>query len=224
MRPGRGVGAAARPARAAAARGSLALLLGLAGCAQTIALQPPSEPLDFGYRGGDGRRVRVASPFADERPRQGCAFMELPGRRERRPPPKEALKCSEDPLRWFADQLAAALRTAGYTVVDARVEDGDEILEIRGALQTLDARSVSAMNAGRFEADVGAELRVSSPSGLDARRRFYAKVSRPRLFGGAATSQQVLDEAAARTLRDMTAAILSLTNRYPGVGVASAAP
>jgi hypothetical protein len=209
--------------RELALRAVVVLALGLAGCAPTtFTLQAPSDPLDFGWRGGEGRQVRVAMPFADERPPVACPSADASKWKRRTQPPRERLRCSDEPLHWFPERLETALREAGYTVVDASA--GGEILEIHGTLRTLEIESVSLMNSAIFEADVGVELHVTSPTGLDARRRFYVKAQRSKLVAGAGTLQAMLDESAGRAVRDMTAAIVSLTNRYPAVGVASAAP
>jgi hypothetical protein len=215
-----------RIAFASAAAGFL-LVAGLSGCATDYALHEPAGPLDFGYRGGEGRKVRVATPFADERKGGPCP---LPGST---PPPgwkqktprtaRERLHCSADPPRWLAEKLATALAAAGYTVVgEARTED-EEVLEIQGALRTLDVEAISLMQTVLFEADVGIHLRLVSPSGLEATRSFYVKSARSKLGGGQGTLQQVLDEAGTRAVRDMSAATLSLTNRFPTVGAAPAA-
>jgi hypothetical protein len=207
------------PLRATVHAAGLALLaLGLAACTTPLALSPAAGPPDFGYRGGEGRRVFVVTPFADERPPQPCDPVD-PAELARWPTPREQLRCSDDPLRWFAERLAAALGAAGYTVVGEAPADREEILEIRGALRALEVEAVTKVASGLYEADVGIELHVTSPSGLNARRRFYVKDAH-----AAGTRQDALDSSARRAVRDMTAAFLTLTNRYPGVGVAVATP
>jgi len=64
---------------------------------------------------------------------------------------------------------------------------------------------------------VSLELRVSTTSGLVARRGFFVKASISKYGGGMGTLQDVLDESSTRAVRDMTAAIVSLTNRYPAM-------
>jgi hypothetical protein len=202
----------------------LLLLAGLAGCATEYALHEPTGPLDFGYRGGEGRKVRVATPFADERSGKPCpsaGSTPPPGWKEKSPrTARDRLQCSADPPRWLAEKLATALEAAGYTVVGETRVAGEEVLEIQGTLRTLDVEAISLMQTVLFEADVGIHLRLVSPSGLEATRSFYVKAARSKLAGGQGTLQEVLDEAATRALRDMSAATLSLTNRFPAVGAA----
>ena len=211
----------------ASAAAAFLLVIGLTGCATEYALREPTGPLDFGYRGGEGRKVRITTPFADERSGKPCPIPGTtppPGWKQKSPrTARDRLQCSADPPRWLAEKLATALAAAGYTVVGETRIEGEEVLEIQGALRTLDVEAISLMQTVLFEADVGIHLRLVSPSGLEATRSFYVKAARSKLGGGQGTLQQVLDEAATRAVRDMSAATLSLTNRFPTVGAAPSA-
>jgi len=193
----------------------------LSGCTTTIALKPPSGYLDFGYRGGEGREVRVVTPFEDERVRGKCPGDVKPDGDVRSksvlPSAEEQLRCSDEPPGWFAERLIKALHGAGYTVIGIDEPGKGDVLEIRGALRSLTVESMAMMQSAIFEADVSLELRVSTTSGLVARRGFFVKASISKYGGGMGTLQDVLDESSTRAVRDMTAAIVSLTNRYPAM-------
>ena len=193
----------------------------LSGCTTTIALQPPHGYLDFGYRGGEGRVVRVLT-FDDLRTRGECPGDVTPRGSTVKggsmiPSPEEQLRCSPDPPKWFADRLAAALQGAGYTVVGEDKPGVGDVLEVRGSLRSVTVEQLTMFQTVIFEADVSLELHASTPSGLSASRGFFVKASVSKMGGGMGTLQEMLDESSTRAVRDMTAAILSLTNRYPAV-------
>ena len=109
----------------------------LSGCQTTIALQPPRGYLDFGYRGGEGREVRVVSPFEDARTRGECpGDVEPSGHVVKSeamiPGAEEQLRCSQEPPVWFAERLTTALRGAGYTVLGANEPGKGDVLELHG--------------------------------------------------------------------------------------------
>jgi hypothetical protein len=201
----------------------------LSGCTTIIALQPPRGFLDFGYRGGEGREVRVM-PFEDVRMRGECPGDVTPSGHVVKaeamiPSEEEQLRCSQDPPRWFAERLATALRGAGYTVLAPNEPGRGDVLDVHGALRRLNVEVVGTSGTGIYEADVSLELYVSSISGLGARRGFFVTSSLSALwrttFSKVGTLQERLDECSIRAVRDMTAAILSLTNRYPAMPIAS---
>ncbi len=204
------------------AGGLLAGLL-LASCSGTTGLVAPSGPPVFDFQGGDGRLVRVAAPFADHRPPPDCAppppRTHGPGRRRtRKPPIRNQLGCSEAPLFWMAHRLGEGLEHAGFTVVDPQATAAGEIVEISGSFRSLELEGAPQMALVFFESDVQIDLLVETPSGLRARRTFFVKSSRSRLGGATATYQSVLQDATDRAVRDMTAAVISLLNRYPWLG------
>jgi hypothetical protein len=130
----------------------------------------------------------------------------------------DQLACSDEPPEWFAKRLSTALRGAGLTVLEGDAPAPGDVLQIQGTLHQLDAESISLMYSALFESDVHIQLEVSSEAGLTASRGFHVKASRSKMGGGMGTLQTVLDESSTRIVRDMTAAILSLLNRYPTVG------
>jgi hypothetical protein len=218
---------------------ALAVAAALVGCTTHPVLQAPSPYGDYGYRGGDGRVVRVL-PFEDERTKpEDCAELETPpksptqgpnqpaaGAKQQpkaatgpgRFPPHQALGCSEDPPRWFAERLTTALQEAGF----ALAEDGalpPDALEIGGSLVRLEVE-VAGSGGGIAIADSWLRLRVRDARGLSAHRSFYSQARSPGAtaqFGASAKplAQIALDASGRRAVRDMLAAVLSLSNRYP---------
>jgi hypothetical protein len=208
----------------------VAALLGATGCHGKLTLGPPQGYADFGFHGGEGRQVRVL-PFDDQRVRGECELLvQRAARRDRSKPqpatPRAGLDvlCSDDPPHWFQERLAAGLRSASFEVLRDGDAGADHVLEVRGALMRLDVEHFPMMQSDIFESDVQIVLTVSSASGLRASRSFFVKASRSKIIGGRGTMQQILDEATMRSVRDMTAAVLSLVNRYPALGAADREP
>ena len=228
------------------ARWVLALVVPLLGCTTHPVLQPPLDYGDYGLRGGDGRVVRVL-PFEDGRtPPEDCAELQAepkspqagpkqaaPGAKQQpvatrgpgRIPPHEALGCSSEPPGWFSERLALALEDAGFQLIgDGSLPPG--ALEIRGTLLRLEVE-VFGSGGGVAIADSWIRLHVRDERGLAASRSFYAQsrssVPAASLGPPAAPRAQVaLNGSSQRAVRDMLAAVLSLSNRYPAATPAAA--
>lgn len=181
----------------------------LSGCSHL----PPAEFYD--YRGGEGRVVRVVSPFEDMRARW-TAIGDSPRIGDSPSYPPEQ----------FAERLAKELQRAGYTVLGADDPGSGDVLEVRGTLRSL-LFELFMNHRWVFEADVWIELHASTPSGLSAGRSFYVKESASPTWClnwfCDSMRQELIDRSAARAVREMTAAVLSLTNRYPAAPIAPVA-
>jgi hypothetical protein len=198
----------------------LAGCLALAACASTgeLRFDAPAQPLDFGYRGGARREIRIERPFAETRARMECKDEapaqprgQRPMRRVRKT--EELLACADQPAPWLAAQLAGALQTAGFRVVDGATSNPDA-LQVKGTLLKLAVQNDYDPLSARAAADVWIQLVVETESGLKATRRFFVRT----YFAGEPylpTVQRALDDALLRAVREMTAATLSLSNRYP---------
>jgi hypothetical protein len=200
---------AARRARWAFACAACALL---AGCG-VYRIPFPSGSIASGLVGGDGRRIFVAAPFADERPRyDDCA-------KDTGPIP--LLYCAPRAPEWFAVQLEQALRQAGFEVLDAEARLAPDEPRIEGALLRYAVENRPGMSEVTSEADAHVRLRIRTASGLDAQRSFFAKSARASSVATSGSMRRgALDEVSQRIFHDMVAAILSLMNRYPGLGTA----
>jgi hypothetical protein len=199
----------------------------LLGCLGPPALRPPAALRDYGFHGGDGREVRVLA-FEDGRsPPDSCTkpagprLQPVPGskamevRESGQPagaPARRPLICRSDAPRWFDRRLALALKNAGFRIVGQGPLTRDA-LEVQGTLQRLEIEFLGQS----VIADSWVRLDVRDGRGLSAHRSFYAQERTPDWQGA-------LDKSAQRAVRDMLAAVLSLSNRYPASAGAAAPP
>ncbi|CAL1241733.1 hypothetical protein [Candidatus Methylocalor cossyra] len=199
------------PRIAAGWGGVLGLALAAGGCTFLntgperipVAVQGPegvsSEPV------GEGRRVVVQLPFADQRPDPDhCGVQKItygltPG----------LILCTGLPADDLGRQLVNSLRAAGYA---ARAADGTrpkDALLIEGQLLKLYIEPVQGV--ANTEADLHVRLLARSADGLEAEREFYLK-------GRAGDYQRALNSAVRKTLTAMVEAIGQLLERYPTIG------
>lgn len=202
-----------------------AALLGLAATIATSGCAFQNVPLDMrenlttGLRGGDGRRVIVVVPFADERSdRQRCGMM----KNSYNMATAKAV-CQQEPATWLAGLLKQELRSAGFQVLEDTEARDPSVVRIKGDLIQLFVEPVIGFTSVDVEADLHLRLVVRSQSGLSAERTFYVKGSDGGLAGTHQHFQAAFDEMAERALKEMVAAIISLMNRFPELGALEAA-
>src|SRR5262245_28978193 len=185
---------------------ALGSLLLTAGCAfQTVPITLP-KTATTGLRGGEGRRVVVAIPFADERSdRQRCGTQ----KNAYNMATADAI-CSEDPAVWIAGMLAQELRSAGFSVLDDSDQRPRSAVRIKGTLIQFFIEPVIGFTSGTLESDLHVKLTLSSESGLRADRSFYVKGTESALFGTHGEFQKAVDESVEQMLKEMVSAILSL--------------
>jgi hypothetical protein len=205
------------------------LLMSSVACGEALRLGMPSGYLSIGFTGGDGRPIEVISPFEDGRQKPTCS---------KGPEDLEAedavytslhnrLGCSSSPLEWIAERLAQGLESAGFDVLTHAErsaldpEEDEDVITVEGRMDMLEVEVLPQMQTVFAEADLQVEIFVSAHSGLRASRRFHVKSQDAGLAVGTETHQRVFDEMADRAVRDMTAAILSLLNRFPESGRAA---
>jgi hypothetical protein len=189
------------------------------GCAfQDVPIQLP-KVLGTGLRGGDGRLLVVAIPFADER-----SDSRLCGTQKNNMNIRTArANCSEEPAPWIAALLAQELRSAGFRVLSDSDPRPPSAVRIKGSLLQLFVEvAFGGFTTVFMEADLHAQLVLRSHSGLHAERSFYIKGTNSK-SGFHGVYQRAVDESVDLTLREMIAAILSLMNRFPELGVEEAA-
>jgi hypothetical protein len=170
--------------------------------------------------GGAGRRLVLAAPFDDARPLGGTCGVQsgafgLDG---------PAILCDREPAPFLASAFAAELERAGFTVerVDRAPATPDAPV-IRGVLERLYLQTTGGFSHFVMEADLHVRLEVDAPGGLRARRSFFAKGNRGVGGTAGAAAQASANDAVDRIVRNMTAAVLSLTNQYPELAVSAEA-
>ena len=179
---------------------------------------PPSSTLG----GGDGRELRLSVPFAETRTRDGCPE---PGKHPAVPPPDSdrwqsggaipAVACADTPAQSLGEQLSGALSAAGFRTAAPGPLDEDAF-DVQGTLLSVEADAYRSNNeVVTVVVDVWIDLHVSTPSGLSAHRSFFVQTVRGGRRDSLSVAYVALDDSLRRAVRDMTAALLSLSNRYP---------
>jgi uncharacterized lipoprotein YajG len=188
----------------------------LSACAFTDVRINPTPPETFTHlSGGDGREIVVLKPFNDERGIRGRCGMQ---KNSYNMDTASAL-CSAQPMVWLADLLAAELKAAGFVVKVDRAGSNPNAVIIEGSLIKFFVEPVIGFASGTLETDIHIRLVATSPNGLNAERNFFVKGSYSALTGMASNFQTSVDEATRKVVKDMVAAILSLMNRYPQLGI-----
>jgi hypothetical protein len=190
----------------------------LCACALTAGtIAPPAQSVRTGLEGGGERPVLVLAGWADERPVRTRCGMKKNGYNM----DTADMRCAAEPAQWLPGLLATELKAAGFAVLQAPSPDA---LAIEGhLLQFFVEPKVGAFTFSP-EADVHVRLVVTSTEGLRAERSFYVKGIEESLAGLDSNFQAASDSAVRAVLKDMVAAILALSKRYPPTGVAAAAP
>lgn len=200
--------------------GLCALAAALAGCAFTdVPLDMPISGLKTPLRGGNGRRVTVTAPFADQRPQANRCGMQKNGYNM----DTANAVCRVPPNEWIAQVLADELRAAGFTVVASGAEHPPGTLVVEGTLLQLFVEPIPGAFSVSCEADLEVRLLATSETGLHATRTFFAKGVWRGFAGVTGPFQDSLKKASDEVLGDMVEAILELMNRYPQLGAAAPA-
>jgi len=193
---------------------ALILAAALSGCAFTdVPVTLPTTPAT-GMTGGDGRQIVVVSPLTDERPfRDKCGIQKNGYNME-----TAKAVCSMDPAVWVAQMLAAELKAAGFSVVSKEAAK-PSALQLNGSLLQIFVEPVIGFSTISLETDINVKLVATSQTGLLAERSFFVKGVESGLVARAGNFQTSVDKATQTILRDMVAAVISLMNRYPQLGL-----
>lgn len=195
-------------------RATFVLAMTLAGCAFTdVPITLPMAPTT-NLRGGEGRQIVIASGFRDERAfRDKCGIQKNGYNME-----TAKATCSMDPATWVAQALARELQTAGFTVVTKEVAK-PSALQLNGSLLQIFVEPVMGFSTISLETDIHVKLVATSETGLLAERSFFVKGVESGLVARAGNFQTSADKATQAIMHDMVAAIISLMNRYPQLGL-----
>ncbi len=193
------------------------------GCAEPIRLSSPPGFVNVGFKGGEGHLVRIVSPFIDDRPIESCSRgpESLEGPKRTYSGAYHQLACSSLPPEWIADRFSQGLVAAGFSVIDERAidrlseSDQRRVFTIEGEVKMVAVESMAKMQSVLAESDIQVVLHISQKSGLRATRSFHVKSQESALGTTTKTLQDVLNKVSDRAVVEMTAAVLSLVNRYP---------
>lgn len=188
----------------------------LSACAFTdVKIDPPPPETFTHFSGGDSREIIVLKPFADEREfRNRCGVQKNSFNMD-----TASALCSAQPTVWLADLLAAELKAAGFVVKTDRADSKPNAVTIEGSLFKFFVEPVIGFTTITLETDIHIKLVATSPNGLNAERSFFVKGSYSALTGMASNFQTSADEALRKIVKEMVSAILTLTNRYPELGI-----
>ena len=201
----------------------VSLLVGLAGCSKTLRLEEPAGAVQIGFDGGERRALAIVTPFADGRVPPTCSKGKLGSDGELGDYASfhKQLGCSSLPPEWVARRLVKGLEAAEFVVLGSSAERDvapdarSRVATVRGRLDLLEIEGMARMQSVLTEADLQAELFVTTPSGLSASRRFHVKAQQVGMTSGGDRSQETLNQLIDRAVREMTAGVVSLLNRYP---------
>jgi hypothetical protein len=195
-------------------------LLALGGCAFTnVPLDMPISGLATPVRGGNGRKVVVVRPFADQRQQPNRCGMQKNGYNQ---DTADAV-CRVAPTEWIAGLLADELRAAGFAVLPSAEGAPADAVTIEGALLQLFVEPIAGMFSVSCEADFQVRLDVTSKSGLRASRTFFVKGVWKGFSGVTGPFQVALKNATDGMLEEMVTALVELLDRYPQLGAGPAA-
>jgi uncharacterized lipoprotein YajG len=187
----------------------------LSACAFTnVTVNPPAH-VSTQLSGGDGRELVVHTPFADKRGnRQRCGMQKNSWNAD-----TASVICSSDPTGWLADLLVAELTAAGFKVKTEGVTSTPHGVTIDGVLLNFFVEPVIGFSTITIETDIHIKLIATTKNGLNAERSFFVKGSNSAMTGMASNFQPSVDDATKMAIKDMVAAILTLMNRYPELGM-----
>jgi hypothetical protein len=189
----------------------LVLALVWAGCASTVTVVLAHDGRS-GLSGGEGRKLILVTPFDDARPRGGSCGVQAGAFGADGP----NILCDRDPAPFVASAFAAELERAGFAVAQVdRIAATPDAPVIRGSLDQLYLQTTGGFSHFVMEADLHVRLELEAPGGLRAKRSFFAKGNRGVGGTAGAAAQESTNDAVDRVVRNMTAAVLSLTNQYP---------
>lgn len=185
-------------------------------CGGRTIMQQPQVDVRVGFQGGEGTRVHLVSPIVDQRPSPKCSKgpEDLTGSKRVYLRAGTQLACSPLPVEWMETFLARGLESAGFELVGEDSASDPEVLQIRATVLMLEVEAMSQMQSVLAESDVHVRLDVTSGAGLDASRDFHVKSQSAGMSASGGTFQQVFGTAIARSVREMTAALVSLKNRF----------
>ncbi len=195
-------------------RATFVLAMFLSGCAFTDVPVTLSTAPVTNLSGGDGRQIVIVSAFADERPYRGKCGMQ---KNSYNAETAKAL-CSMPPATWVAQALAAELTAAGFAVVSKEAAK-PSALQLNGSLLQVFVEPVMGFSTISLETDIHVKLVATSDTGLLAERSFFVKGVESGLVSRAGNFQTSADKATQLIMRDMVAAVISLMNRYPQLGL-----
>lgn len=192
--------------------GSLLAFTWLAmGCASQVTVILAHEGRS-NLSGGNGRKLIVVAPFDDVRPLAATCGVQSDAFGSDGP----SILCDRPPAPFIADALATELERVGFAVEKRdHVPAAASAPVVRGVLEQLYLQTTGGFSHFVMEADLHVRLEVTGATGLRAKRSFFVKGNLGCGGTAGAAAQESANDAVARAVSHMTAALLSLANQYP---------
>ena len=201
-------------ARAVALGGALAT----SGCAfSDLRVSPPPGPMGATSGAGARRAVFVAG-LVDRRPNgPRCGMQKNMYNMD-----TANVHCTEDPAVAMTRLLITELAAGGFVVNQGT--PGPESVILEGALLQFFVEPKVGVFTFTPEADIHIALHARTASGLAADRSFYVKGEETSMAGLESNFQKAAEAATRHIVLDMAGAVLSLFDRFPGLGDALPPP
>jgi hypothetical protein len=190
-------------------------VLAWSGCALVdVNVKPPDAGLEAPIPGGNQRQVIVAVPFKDDRQITGRCGVQKGGYGNE----TAQAVCQGNPAQWIAEFLARELTASGFTVLPS--EDGARAsaLKVDGALLKIFVEPVVGFWSTTVESDLNVKLVVTSKTGLQAERTFFAKGEKTSVIWTQGIFNDSVEHGSRDLLKKMVDSILELMGRYPELG------
>lgn len=185
------------------------------GCALTnMTLDTPSAQSTRAPTVGEGRAIALIVPFVDARSTPQRCGMKKNGYNM----DTADILCAEPPNQWLAKLLAEELSKAGFQVATDPSQVGPGALRLEGTLTQFFLEPDVGMFTFSPEADIELRLVATTPSGLNAERRFYTKGRQTALSGLESNFRAAADTAVGDMLVQAVAAVAELVQQYPEIG------
>jgi len=194
----------------------MVLALSVSACAFTnVPINLPTSGVSPNLSGGDGREVIMVIPFADERQiRERCGMQKNSFNQD-----TASAICSAPPAEWIANILASELKAAGFSVVMEGAISKSSAVRLQGSLLKIFVEPVIGFTTVSLETDIQVKLVATSKTGLVAERNFFVKGTKSGLAGTQSNFQNSVEDATRQIMKEVVAAIISLMNRYPQLGL-----
>ena len=195
-------------------RAIIFLTLFLSGCAFTDVRVTLPQSVSTGYSGGNERQVVIMSPLEDKRLHPEKCGIKKNGYNMAT---AKAI-CSMDPSTWLAQILETELKSAGFSVVSEETAKPSAI-RLNGSLLQIFVEPVIGFTTVKLETDIHVKVKATSETGLLAERSFFVKEADSALVASDGNYQTSLTQGSMRIVKEIVAAIISLMNRYPQLGL-----
>ena len=192
------------------------IALTITGCAfNNLKVNPVPTDVSTKLTGGEKREIIVQIPFSDVRKINKRCGMQKNGYNM---DTADAI-CTADPALKLSELLTQELRSVGFNVMNSDDNNKPSAVKIQGSLAKFFIEPVAGFSTITLETDIQLKLTATSNNGLLAEREFFVKGVESAMMSREENFQLATDDAVRKIIKDMVAAILTLMNRNPTLGL-----